>query len=162
MRQHRADPYPWTWELPVGVAAAVALVLVLGVHAGRGVACLLAGDGFQWTRQGALFAALRGILSGDASAGLAEPVPAVSAGVLAWSIIGVEVACLGVCVWAGHEAMTRWGPAAVTGVATASAAEELLGCSRLRTVRRIVRPDLYGPPRHTTPDGSEQHEQAVR
>ena len=150
MRQHRADPYPWTWELPVGVAAAVGLVLVLGVHAGRGLACLLAGHGFRWTRQGALFTALPGILTGDPSAGLAEPVPAVSAGVLAWSVALVEAVCLAVCVWAGHEAMTRWGPAAVKGVATASEAEELLGCSRLRGVRRIVRPDLYGPKRQAT------------
>lgn len=150
MRQHRADPYPWTWELPVGVATAVGIVLVLGVHAGRGVACLLAGHGFRWTRQGSLFTALRPILSGDAGAGLAEPVPGVSAGVLAWSIIGVEAACLAVCLWAAREALTRWGPAAVKGVATASEAEELLGCSRLRAVRAVVRPDLYGPKRQAT------------
>lgn len=160
MRQHRADPYPWTWELPVGVAAAVGLVLVLGVHAGRSFACLIGGYGLRWTRQGSLFTALRGILTGNASVGLAEPVPGVSAGVLAWSIILVEAACLAVCVWAGHEAMTRWGPAAVKGVATASEAEELLGCSRLRRVRRIVRPDLYGPQR--VDSGGEQREGAVR
>ena len=160
MRQHRADPYPWTWELPVGVVAAVGLVMVIGVHAGRGLACLLAGHGFRWTRQGALFTALQGILTGDPSAGLAEPVPAVSAGVLAWSVIGVEAACLAVCVWAAREALTRWGPGSLKGMATAGEAEELLGCSRLRTVRRIVRPDLYGPQRQAT--RRTEHQETAR
>lgn len=41
--------------------------------------------------------------------------------------------------------MRRWGPQRMKGMASAEQAETTLGLTRLRKVRRIIRPDLYAP-----------------
>ena len=37
----------------------------------------------------------------------------------------------------------RWGPGRILGMATPTQVEHVLGVSRLRKVRHIIRPDLY-------------------
>ncbi len=137
------NPYPLTWEIPAGVAVACGVVFALGIHLGRAIACLVSGHGFLWPAPAEFFTSLGGLLTGDAGAGLAQPVAGVSPALLAGSIIGTELVLLVLMGWAGYELTTRWGPAAPKGMASAGEAERLLGRSRLHRSRRIVRPDLY-------------------
>lgn len=37
----------------------------------------------------------------------------------------------------------RWGPGRILGMATPTQVEHVLGVSRLRKVRHVIRPDLY-------------------
>lgn len=143
MQQNRRDPYPWTWEPAVAVLLGFCLLVGLGVHLGRGIACLAVGSGFCWADGGALFSSVWPILTSDPSAGLVVPVE-LSGRVLAVSIIGVGVAALALVVVGAVWALRRWGPGAVEGVASAGDVERLLGRRRLYRVRRIVRPDLNG------------------
>lgn len=138
------DPYPFTWEIPVAVIAACGVVVAGGVHLGRAIACLLAGEGLRWPRSTEFFASLSGVLTGDPSAGLAEAATGVASGLLVATIVTTEVFLFAVLGWAGYELASRWGPTAPKGMATTSEAERLLGSSRLFRARRIVRPDLYG------------------
>ncbi len=138
------DPYPFTWEIPVAFIAVCGVVTVGGVHLGRAIACLLAGEGFRWPISTEFFGSLGGVLTGDPSAGLAQAVTGVPPSLLVTTIIAAEALLFAVLAWAGYQLATRWGPAAPKGMATTSEAERLLGRSRLFRSRRIVRPDLYG------------------
>ena len=68
------DPYPFTWEIPVALIAACGVVIAGGVHLGRAIACLVAGEGFRWPRSTEFFGSLSGVLTGDPGAGLAQAV----------------------------------------------------------------------------------------
>ena len=46
----------------------------------------------------------------------------------------------------------RWGPGRLRGMASRGEAERLLGVTRLRKVRSVVRPDLYGKNRDARED----------
>ncbi|WP_114908008.1 hypothetical protein [Ornithinimicrobium murale] len=147
-RDRRADPYPWTWEIPVGAIIAAALLLILGVHVGRGLAWLLSGHGWAWPGQLDLITTLPAVLGGDAHAGLAETTAGgPGAGwVRVWVIVTelVIVVLLGVATWYG---LGRWGPGRVHGVATKPETQQTLGVGRLRRIKAVVRPDLYGKER---------------
>ena len=91
----------------------------------------------------ALFAAIPGILGGDARAGLG-PGPAASPGLLYTCLVVVEVVTVMLIVWAVIAGMRQWGPARVRGMATRAEADNLLGLQRLRKVALVVRPDLHG------------------
>lgn len=145
MRQNRRDPYPLTWEPAVAVLLGFCLLVVLGVHLGRGIACLAVGSGFCWADGGALFSTVWPILTSDPSAGLAVPVE-MPGRVLALSIIGVVVTVLALVAVGAVWVLRRWGPGVVEGVASAGEVEQLLGRRRLYRVRRIVRPDIHGAP----------------
>ena len=138
------DPYPFTWEIPAAVVVACGLVLAAGVHLGRGVACLLAGEGFRWPRSTEFFGSLGAVLAGDPAAGLAQPVADIAPALLVTAIVATEVLLLALLGCTGYQMVSRWGPEAPKGMATTSEAERLLGRSRLFRSRRIVRPDLYG------------------
>ena len=144
MARPNRDPYPFTWEIPVALIAACGVVIAGGVHLGRAIACLVAGEGFRWPRSTEFFGSLSGVLTGDPSAGLAEAVTGVPPGLLVATIIVTEVCVVAVLGWVGYELVSRWGPTAPKGMATTTEAERLLGRSRLFRSRRIVRPDLYG------------------
>lgn len=150
MHQSRRDPYPWTWEPAVAGLLGFGLVVVVSVQLGRGAACLVSGVGSCWAEQAAFLTSVWGILSGDASAGLAEPVE-VPTRVLMVSIasaVGIMLALTAIClVWA----IRRWGNRTLKGVASVDEVERLLGRHRLFRVRRVVRPDLYGH-RHPAED----------
>lgn len=132
----------------MAAAVAAVLLLVLGVHAGRAAANLVAGAGLTLPSREALFTSLVDVLGGDAGAGL-KGVTRHLAGPVAvkvWVAVA-DAAVLILIVWAGKIGMDRWGPGRIRGMATRGEAEKLLGRSRLRRVRAVVRPDLYGSQR---------------
>jgi hypothetical protein len=61
----------------------------------------------------------------------------------AWTVV-TEVMLLAVCAFALKMILDRWGPGRMRGMASRGEAERLLGATRLRKVRCVVRPDLYG------------------
>ncbi|MEA5118463.1 MAG: hypothetical protein VB036_12720 [Propionicimonas sp.] len=142
--ERRTTPYPFTWEIPAGVATVAAVLLVAGVHLGRGLANWLAGTGWHWPPAAALVTSVPEVLAGDATAGLVPSLATAASGaaVLGW-VAAVEVLVLIVGTVAGAWLLRRWGPGRLKGMATVSEAEASLGLSRLRRVRRIIRPDLY-------------------
>jgi hypothetical protein len=148
-QSRRHDPYPWTWEIPAGIALVILLVLVCGVHLGRGIANVLTGAGWAFPGRVDLFKSLPDVLRGDAGAGLDDhdgymPSPAT---LWTWTVV-TEVMLLAVCVFVLKMVLDRWGPGRMRGMASRGEAERLLGVTRLRKVRSVVRPDLYGKRRH--------------
>jgi hypothetical protein len=59
-----------------------------------------------------------------------------------WAV-ATEVMLLAVGVWLSKLVLDRWGPGRPRGMASRGEAERLLGVTRLRKVRSVVRPDLY-------------------
>ena len=59
-----------------------------------------------------------------------------------------EVMLLAVCVFVLKMVLDRWGPGRMRGMASRGEAERLLGVTRLRKVRSVVRPDLHRKRRH--------------
>lgn len=141
-QSHRSDPYPYTWEIPAAITAAVVLVLILGLQLGRSMANLCTGHGWVWPTGRRVFTSLPGILHGDAGAGLASGDWASPAQLTLWLVI-VELLILTGLITAGLWGMRRWGPHRMKGMASADQAETVLGLTRLRKVRGIIRPDLY-------------------
>ncbi len=144
-QQRRHTPHPLTWEVPAGLCAAAALVAIFGVHLGRTAANLVTGHGWGWPAREELFASLPGLLTGDANAGLANPIGAGAAVVPLWTCIAI--AELGVLIglgWALKQGLDRWGPHRLKGMATRAQVEQTLGRTRLRKVAGVVRPDLHG------------------
>jgi hypothetical protein len=127
----------------------ILLVLVCGVHLGRGIANVLTGAGWAFPGRVDLFRSLPDVLRGDAGAGLDDldrymPSPAT---LWTWTVV-TEVMLLAVCVFVLKMVLDRWGPGRMRGMASRGEAERLLGVTRLRKVRSVVRPDLYGKRRH--------------
>lgn len=142
-RSRRHNPYPLTWEIPLAVACTVLLALVLGVHVGRGIANLAAGAGWLWPDNTWLFRSVPAVLAGNATAGIHTTGPvAVPAGLRVWLLV-TEVAVLVLLALVGMFVVRRWGPNRLKGMASPDEAERLLGVSRLRRVRHLIRPDLH-------------------
>jgi type IV secretion system protein VirD4 len=148
-REHR-DPLPLTWELPA--AATLAWVAAAGtlLPAARGAATWLTGAGWVWPKQGTgLTASLTGLLTGHPGAGLttADATRLPATGVVYLVVVLAEVAwliisLLAVCIW-----WRTWGPGMREGLADRFEVEKVLGRSRIRHDRQVIRPDLYGKPR---------------
>lgn len=155
--ERRKSPYPLTWEIPVVSLGAACLLLVLGVHAGRSLANWFAGAGWHWTTPTALFTSLPAVVGGDAVAGLATHLrdAASPAQVLGW-VVAVEAVVMVLGIALAAYALRRWGPGRLKGMATAAEAEAALGLSRLRRVRRVIRPDLYAPRGRSEPNRQEE------
>ena len=151
--RRRPDPTPWGWEVPTAGLLAWLCVAGAGLLAAQAVAAWLTGHGWLWPDSPHLFPALGGLLTGhlgtglDTPDGLPSPAPVVAAAVV------IEVALLVVTVWAARWFWTTAGPGRRLGMATRADAETALGAGRLRRVRKLIRPDLYGPAshRHRTP-----------
>jgi hypothetical protein len=144
-QSRRHDPYPWTWEIPLSIALVILMVLVYGVHLGRGIANVWAAASWAFPRRVELFRSLPAVLRGDAAAGLDGlngPLSSPSA-VWTWAV-ATEVVLLAVGVWLSKLVLDRWGPGRPRGMASRGEAERLLGVTRLRKVRSVVRLDLYG------------------
>jgi hypothetical protein len=152
-QSRRHDPYPWTWEVPVGVVFMILLVLVCGVHLGRGIANVLAGAGWAFPGRVDLFRSLPEVLRGDAGGGLDDLDGSRSSPATLWTwVVLTEVMLLAVCVFALKMVLDRWGPSRMRGMASRGEAERLLGVTRLRKVRSVVRPDLYRKDRTSRED----------
>ena len=144
-RSRRQDPYPWTWEMPLAVILAVLVLISFGVHLGRAVANVLAGSDWRFPSRGNLFSSLPAVLRGDAGAGLVDlHGPVASPSSLLMCVAATELILLAATVVLIKWGLDRWGPGRMKGVATPGEAEKLLGVTRLRRSRRIIRPDLYG------------------
>lgn len=143
-RDRRHNPYPLTWEIPLGIACALVLVLVLGVHTGRALANLVAGAGLTFPPVAELFTSVVSLIRGDAAAGLTHPPPDLAgpAALRAW-VLATETVLILLSTAVGVLAWVRWGPGRIRGMATRTEAEHLLGLTRLRQARAVVRPDLY-------------------
>jgi hypothetical protein len=144
-RSRRHDPYPWTWEMPLAVILAVLVLISSGVHLGRAVANVLAGCDWRFPSRVDLFSSLPAVLRGDAAAGLVDlHGPVASQSSLLVCVGATELILLAATVLLIKFGLDRWGPGPMKGVATPGEAEKLLGVTRLRRSRKIVRPDLYG------------------
>ena len=139
------DPYPLTWEIPLGILILIAAAAALGVHVARAVANLVTGHGWTWPPgSDELVLSLPAVIGGDATAGLVPGAGGASPGVLWAALIVVQLALLVGMTIGGIYSYTRWGPGRARGMATRAEAEQLLGLSRLRKNKAIIRPDLYG------------------
>jgi len=148
-RARRANPYPFTWEVPAAACMTAALVLVCGVHLGRAVANWFAGAGWALPARADLFTSLPGVLGGDPAAGLTGLDGSGAGTTLLWVSVAVtELTLLAAMAVVLAVGLNRWGPGRLKGMATRAQAEQMLGRTRLRTVRAVVRPDLYGTPPH--------------
>jgi hypothetical protein len=156
-QSRRHNPYPWNWEIPLGVVLVILMVLVCGVHLGRGIANVLAGAGWAFPRRVELFRSLPAVLRGDAAAGLDGFNGSISSPSAVWAwVIATELMLLALSLLGLKLVLDRWGQGRLRGMANRGEAERLLGVTRLRKVRAVVRPDLYGKNR----DGREDDLQA--
>ena len=144
-RQPR-DAMPLTWELPAALVLGWVCVTAMLLPCARGAASWLSGGGWVWPNTGpGLSASLLGPMGGHPLAGLVAstgaglPGPsAVYALVTLFEAIWLVVSLLGLRWWW----RTR-GPGMREGLATRSEVEKVLGRSRLRRQRAVIRPDLY-------------------
>ena len=136
-------------EVALVAIAGVLMLLGTAALAGLGVAAALAGGGWVWPHgSDTIGAVLAGLLSGDPGRGLppelAARVPgpvAVYLGVAVAELVMLAVAAIAVVLfWRYH----RPGDAR-RGMATRGEAAQVLGRSRMRAARAIIRPDLHGP-----------------
>ena len=150
--QQRRDPQPMGRGGEVALVALAGVLMLLGMAAlaGLGVAATLAGGGWVWPHgTDTIGSVLGGLLTGHPGRGLPPELAArVPGPVAVYSGVAVaELAMLvvttagGVLFWRYH----RPGDAR-RGMATRGEAAQVLGRSRLRAARAIIRPDLSGPP----------------
>lgn len=157
--ERRHNPYPLTWEIPAGILTCAAALLVAGVHIGRALANWSTGAGWHWPATTALLGSLPAVLGGDATAGLTGRLSTSAApGHLFGWIVTTELLIVVAGTVLAITALRRWGPGRLKGMATASEAEAALGRSRLRRVRRIIRPDLYPATPRRPPSAATQEE----
>ena len=136
-------------EVALVAIAGVLMLLGTAALAGLGVAAALAGGGWVWPHgSDTIGAVLAGLLGGHPGRGLppelAARVPgpvAVYLGVAVAELVMLAVAAIAVVLfWRYH----RTGDAR-RGMATRGEAAQVLGRSRMRAARAIIRPDLHGP-----------------
>ena len=157
-RSRRHNPYPWTWEIPTCVVVAILLVMVCGVHLGRAIANLVAGTDWVVPERADLFSSLPAVLQGDAGAGIHGLDSRLASSTALWTYIAAtELILLIACAVFLKMVLDRWGPARMRGMASPAEAERLLGVRRLRRVRAVIRPDLYGNRHRKKQDDHETH-----
>lgn len=146
--ERRREVYPWSSEIAVGVVLGMVLMLTVGVHLGRGVACLLGGAGWAFPSVADLFTSLPGVLAGDPAAGIDEPPRRLpTRRLLAISVAATELLVVAVAAAAARLTWRRWGAGRLPGAATQVEVARLLGVRRLRRSAAVIRPDLYGEDR---------------
>ena len=148
--QRRRDPQPMVqgWEVPVAVIGGALLGFGLAALFGLGTASALFGRGWVWPHgPGTITHVLGGLLTGHPGRGLDPRQARMLAGPLAvyLCVAACELAVI-VAVIVGGVLVARYRRPvdARGGMATRSEAEQVLGMSRLRGARDIIRPDLYG------------------
>lgn len=151
----RADVGPSTWEIPAafGLTWLVAAALIL--PGGRGAAGALFGGGWVWPQGShALVAAVGGLFTGDVAAGLVVGDAALlpSAAVVYAVIAAGQLLLVAGTVWAGLWWRRTFGSGSRTGMADRGEVEAVLGVSRLRAARSLIRPGLYPAGRTARPE----------
>jgi hypothetical protein len=69
--------------------------------------------------------------------------------VILWvCVVATELTLIAVCVFLLKLVLERWGPPRMKGMASSREAGRLLGVTRLRKNRAVVRPDLCQKRRH--------------
>ena len=143
----RKESIPWTWEPFVAGLALYLFVVLVAAQVGRGIAYLLAGDGFRWPTPDAQVSSAFAVLAGHSASGLlGTGVPVLGSTWLYICLIIVELVALTAVTWVGVSVFLRRGPARMLGMATRSEAEKLLGLARLRSHAAVIRPDLHQHP----------------
>jgi type IV secretion system protein VirD4 len=143
--RRRPDPVPWSWEIPAGAALAWLCVAAAALLAARGVAGLLTGRGWLWPDSPRLFPALGGLATGRVGAGVESGGGTELSPMLVYGLAGTfEVVLLVASIWVGVRFWTTLGPGRRPGMASRADAETILGVGRMRRVRKLIRPDLYG------------------
>lgn len=147
------DPQPVSrpGELALAALGGVLVVLMLAALTGLGAAAAVFGGGWVWPPDTAsMIATAGGLLSGHPGDGLpaaaAASVPGPAAVYSGVAIAEIVTVVLGVTVGVVIASYAQPGDTR-RGMATRTEAARVLGVRRLRTSRRIIRPDLYGPAR---------------
>ena len=140
----RTNPYPWTWEIPVAVIVAVLLVMAIAIHAARTIANAVAGGGWQFTPRSELFSSLPGLVTGEATSGLAIAPTAHATAHQLWVWIALtELGVLVAIAFLVRTVLRQHGPGRIQGMASPREADQLLSTARLRRNAAMIRPDLY-------------------
>jgi hypothetical protein len=145
-RSRRQDPYPRTWEIPLILVDAILILGVFGIHIGRAIANVLAGSVWMFPNRVNLFSSLSAFC-----AETREPVLLICTGSphrRVACIDATELILLAGTVFLIKLGLDRRGSGRMKGVASPGEAEKLLGVTRLRRSRKIIRPDLYRKRRH--------------
>lgn len=140
---------PLTWELPAAAGLAWAAVAAVLLPAGRGAASWLTGGGWLWPRTGAgLAASVGGLLAGHPGAGLAREAAAAlpRPWVVYLLLTLVQAAWLSAALLGLRAWWRTGGPGMHQGLASRGEVEKVLGRSRMRRDRAVIRPDLYAKP----------------
>lgn len=143
---------PTTWEIPAAAGLMWLVSAALLLPGGRGAVALVFGGGWVWpVGSEALVASIGGLVTGDVGAGLdAGSVALLPGPVAVYAAIGAGMLLLAAAtVCAAMLWRRNFGAGSRTGMADRSEVEAVLGLSRLRTVRPIIRPDLHPAGRRT-------------
>jgi len=142
--RRRPDPLPWGWEVPAGAGFAWLSLAAATLLVAQGAAGFLTGRGWLWPDSPRLFPALGGLLTGRVGVGV-EAAAGVPSPSLVYALAGVlELLLLAASIWAVARFWTTVGTGRRHGMATRAEAKAILGAGRLRRVRGLIRPDLYG------------------
>jgi hypothetical protein len=148
--QRRRDPQPMGqgWEVAVAVIGGALLGFGLAALCGLGAASALFGRGWVWPHgTDTIGHVIGGLFSGHPGRGLDPRQAGLVAGPTAvYLCVAVcELAIIVASVIGGVLVARYRRPGdARGGMATRSEAEQVLGISKLRGARDIIRPDLYG------------------
>jgi hypothetical protein len=148
--QRRRDPQPMGqgWEVPVAVIGGVLLGFGLAALCGLGTASALFGRGWVWPHgTDTITHVIGGLFAGHPGRGLDPRQARMVAGPLPvyLCVTACELAVIVASIVGGVLIARYRRPGdARGGMATRSEAEQVLGMSRLRGARDIIRPDLYG------------------
>ena len=149
-RRARADVQSMTWEIPAAGAAVWLLAAVLVFPAGPGAAAHVFGGGWVWPRGcSAVLSSIGGLATGHPGRGLATGQVGQLPGtrVVYLLVVVGEALLVAAAIWAGVLWWRHLGPGAWPGMADRFEVEMVLGRSRLRRARKLIRPDLYGTER---------------
>ncbi len=161
--RRRPDPLPWSWEVPAGAGLAWLCVSAAMLLAAQGAAGFVTGHGWLWPQSVLLFPALAGLLTGQVGVGVDAPAGLAAPALVYALAVVLELALFAVSVWAAVRFWSTVGPGRRHGMATRADAETVLGVGRLRRVRKLIRPDLYGRPgRRVSPMGTQPSRLAGR
>ena len=141
--RREGDPIPWSWEPAAITVAVVTCLAILALQVGRSLAFALSGQGWVWPSSDQLLISVPHVLAGHTNSGLGLGVVPVSQALVAVVIVGTELLAFVGLGFLGWQLLVRFGPRALTGVASVTEANRLLGRSRLRRARKVVRPDLF-------------------